>query len=197
MSIDFKTIDALFEKAEKDGRTFLFEHEVYQMLRAAGLKTPRFRFVAKGEVVRAKDLTGFKTSELVLKIVAPTIQHKTDVGGVVFVKNSALAVNAGIRKMMADVPRRFRQWSRPFDPRRNARELSLGAIERDIRGVLLCEKIEFDRFGFGAELLAGIRNSREFGPIVTLGAGGVEVEYMNERIKEGAAASIASAHLLR
>jgi acyl-CoA synthetase (NDP forming) len=197
MAIDFKTIDALFEKAEKDGRTFLFEHEVYQMLRAAGLKTPRFRFVAKGEVVRAKDLTGFKTSELVLKIVAPMIQHKTDVGGVLFVKTSVAAANAGIRKMMADVPPRFRVWSRPFVPRKNAGELTLHGIERDIRGVLLCEKIEFDRFGFGAELLAGIRNSREFGPIVTLGAGGVEVEYMNERIKEGAAASIASAHLLR
>ena len=101
MTIDFKTIDALFEKAEKDGRTFLFEHEVYQMLRAAGLKTPRFRFVAKGEIVRVKDLTGFKTSELVLKIVAPMIQHKTDVGGVAFVENSASGRNfwrgSGIR----------------------------------------------------------------------------------------------------
>jgi acyl-CoA synthetase (NDP forming) len=197
MSIDFQAIDALFDKAEKDGRTFLFEHEVYQMLRAAGFKTPRFRFVAKGEGLRAKDLAGFKSSGLVLKIVAPMIQHKTDVGGVTFIKNSTSAVNAGIRKMMAEVPRRFQVWSRQFDPQRNAGGLTLDGIERDIRGVLLCEKIEFDRFGFGTELLAGIRNSREFGPIVTLGAGGVEVEYMNERIKEGAAASIASAHLLR
>ena len=197
MAIDFKAIDALFDKAEKDGRTFLFEHEVYRMLRAAGLKTPRFRFAAKGEVVRAKDLTGFGSSGLVLKIVAPMIQHKTDVGGVAFVKNTLSAVNAGIRKMMTDVPRRFQVWSRQFDPQRNAGELTLDGIERDIRGILLCEKVEFARFGFGSELLVGIRNSREFGPIVTLGAGGVEVEYMNERIKEGAAASIASAHLLR
>jgi len=197
MAIDYKTIDSLFEKAERDGRAFLFEHEVYGMLRAAGLKTPRFVFIAKGESVRAKHLSDFKASSLVLKIVAPAIQHKTDVGGVAFVENSVSAVGAGIRKMLTEVPGRFKTRSRSLDRHGAASGLTPVEAGRDIRGVLICEKVEFDRFGFGTELLLGIRNTREFGPVITMGAGGVEVEFLNERIKEGQAVSIASAHLLR
>jgi len=39
MTIDFKSIDKIFERAEKDGRAFLFEHEVYQMLKESGFQT--------------------------------------------------------------------------------------------------------------------------------------------------------------
>ena len=197
MAFDFTSIDRLFEKAEAEGRTFLFEHEVYQMLRAAGLRTPRFVFVPKGEAVRAAHLAGFKSRGLVLKIVAPAIQHKTDVGGVAFVGNSVSAVRAGMRKMLAGVPGRFSAWTKAFDRRGAAAKLTPAEAGKDIRGVLICENVEFDKFGFGTELLVGIRNTREFGPVVTVGVGGVEVEYMNERIKDGQAVSIASAQLLR
>ena len=112
------------------------------------------------------------------------------------VKNSAAAVNAGIKKMMAEVPNRFRVWLEEYEKPRTKPPL-LAAVVRDIRGVLVCEKVDYEKFGFGSELLIGVRHSREFGPIVTMGAGGVEVEYLNERIQEGKAASIASAHLIR
>jgi acyl-CoA synthetase (NDP forming) len=96
MTIDFKSIDKIFERAEKDGRAFLFESEVYQMLKGSGFQTPKFKFIKKGQKVQVKDLAGFRTPALVLKIVAPLILHKTDVGGIMFVKNGAAAVNAGI-----------------------------------------------------------------------------------------------------
>ena len=193
---DFASIDRIFEGAEKDNRSFLFEHEVYKMLRKAGLQTPKFLFLPKGIWATQRQLSVFKSSEVVLKVVAPGIQHKTDSGGVMFVERDAASVNAGLGKMISAVPRRFRAW---LKSRGDAGERipSLAEIERDIRGVLICEKVDFARFGFGTELLIGIRNSREFGPVVTMGVGGVEVEYLNERLKEGRAASIASAHLVR
>jgi hypothetical protein len=195
MKIDFKVIDAIFAKAETDGRDFLLEQEVYAMLRAAGIATLKHKFIPKGKNVSPADLAGFKTDGLVLKIVAPLIQHKTDVGGVAFVKGSAGAANAGIKKMTAETPVRFMVWAKTHSPGLPV-GLSEAAVAADIRGVLVCEKVDFEKFGFGSELLLGVRNSREFGPVVTMGPGGVEVEYIGERLKEGTAAAMASAHLL-
>jgi len=197
MKIKFKNIDRIFERAEKDGRNFLLEHEVYRMLRQAGLRTPKFIFVAKGKKIDRADLAGLPSPELVLKVVSPRILHKTDVDGVMFVKNSPAAVNAGCKKMLADVPGKFRDWAGKFEKRGSVRSLSQPAIVEDIRGILVLEKVQYEKFGFGTELLMGIRNSREFGPIITMGAGGAEVEYLSERIQEGKAASIGSAHLFQ
>jgi acyl-CoA synthetase (NDP forming) len=195
MTIDFKAIDRIFAAAEDDGRTSLFEHEVYELLKAAGVAAPRFLFVPRGRRIAARDLAGFKSPELVLKITAPLIQHKTDVGGVVFVKNSPAAVNAAVKAMTAAIPRRFLAWLKE-KKLPEAKGLTAAAVAADLRGVLICEKVSYEKFGFGTELLLGVRHSREFGPVVSLGAGGVEVEYLNARLKEGRAVSMASALLL-
>ncbi len=197
MKINFTKIDKIFEKAEKDGRDFLFEHEVYGMFKEAGVQTPKFIFVAKGKRAGRADLAGLKSPQLVLKVVSPRILHKTDVGGVVFVRNDWNAVHAACQKMLDSVPRKFQAWLKKFKKPGLGRAESREAPGEDIRGILICEKIEYHKFGFGSELLMGIRHSREFGPVVTMGAGGVEVEYLNERIREGRAASIGSAHLLQ
>jgi acyl-CoA synthetase (NDP forming) len=182
--IAFASIDPIFARAERDGRSFLFEHEVYALLRAAGIGVPKTLFVRSGRKVSSRDLAGFAGSEVVLKIVSPLIQHKTDVGGVVFAKRSAAAVNAAIRGMVSDVLGRF---EKP----------AVEDVARSLCGILVCEKVDFDKFGFGTELLVGVRTTREFGPVVTFGAGGVEVEYLNARIKDRQAVAIASAHLLK
>jgi acyl-CoA synthetase (NDP forming) len=195
MTIDFKSIDRIFAAAEKDGRASLYEHEVYRMLRACGLRAPKTLFVPAGRKVAAADLAGFKSEKVVLKITAPMIQHKTDVGGVAFVKKGAAAVNAAVKAMCRDVPDRYLAWLGTKSPA-EADSLTPEIVRADIRGVLICEKVEFEAFGFGQELLLGLRNPREFGPIVSLGGGGVEVEYLNDRLKEGRAVSMASAHLM-
>jgi acyl-CoA synthetase (NDP forming) len=174
-------VERIFERAEKDGRNFLLEHEVYALLGALGIAGPRFFFVKKGERAARKNLSALRSEGVVLKIVSPQIVHKSDVGGVAFVENSPSAVNRTISRMLADVPARL------GEP---------GAAGPDIRGVLVLEKVAFEDLGFGSELLLGIRNSREFGPVVTMGLGGLDVEYVNERLKEKTAAAVASAHLL-
>jgi len=196
MRIDFLKIEKIFREAEKDNRNFLLEYEVYQMLEAAGIQTPRFLFIRKGERAKEKDLAQLASEYVVLKIVAPLIVHKTDVGGVQFVKNDAGTVNDACQRMLEVVPRRFQTWLKQIQKSEKTKDISSEEIERNIHGVLLCEQVAYDKVGFGTELLLGLRNSREFGPVITMGAGGVDVEYLNERLKERKAASISSAHLL-
>jgi len=184
MDIDFKGIERLFESAEYD---HLLEHEVYTLLKLMGIRTPGFLFVEKGDQVSSKDLSYFKTKKLLIKIVSPSIVHKSDVGGVFVAANDADSVNRGIDKMLREVPRRFHKWI--SDKEKN--------VSDEIKGVLICEAVEYEDIGFGSEILLGLRNSREFGPVVSMGIGGVDVEYISKRMKEGKAVSISSPFLLK
>ncbi len=171
-TIDFAAIEKIFKEAAHDS---LLEQEVYAVLQAMGIATPRFSFLPKGQAIQGSDLDHFNSSKLVLKIVSPQIQHKTDVGGVRFVEKEAAAVSRAITEMIRDIPESF---------------------EASIQGTLLLETISYEKVGFGSELLLGLRNSREFGPVVTIGPGGTEVEFLNAKLREGTALAISSAHLL-
>ncbi|MBM3293241.1 MAG: hypothetical protein FJY82_01825 [Candidatus Aminicenantes bacterium] len=163
-------IDRIFEKAEGEGRDRLLEPEVYALLAAAGIRPPRHVFLPAGRPVPAGIMAAFPGEEVVLKVVSPLVQHKTEAGGVAFVPKKASVVKSKMREMAA----------------------SAGG---GLRGYLLVEKVAFEEFGFGTELLVGLRHSREFGPVVSVGAGGTEVEFLGERMAEGQSAAVLSAHL--
>jgi acyl-CoA synthetase (NDP forming) len=196
MKINFEKINSVFKQAEAENRHFLLEHEVYEVLRQVGIKTPRCLFVKKGQSLEEEDLSCFNKFALVVKIVNPYIVHKTDVGGIRFVQRNAAKVNGICKAMMDTIPRRFLDWTKKFPESKKGKKWSLKLIEHETRGFLVCEMVEYDKTGFGTELLMGLRNSREFGPIATIGVGGVEIEYLSERIKEGKAVSIGSPHIL-
>jgi acyl-CoA synthetase (NDP forming) len=196
MKIDFSRINDIFGSAEKDGRNFLLEHEVYKILEIAGIKTPKCTFIQKGKRTNAEDLQMFDGESLVLKIIAPIIVHKTDVAAIQYVKNDVDEINEAIEKMLGYVPGRFHEWIKNFPGSEKKKLWSLAEIERQIWGFLIVEKVEYDKTGFGTELLMGLRNSRDFGPVAMMGVGGVEIEYLSERIQEGKAVSIGSPHIL-
>jgi len=196
MKKNIEKINQIFQQAEEEERNFLLEHEVYHILGAVGIKTPKCIFVKKGQQVREDDLKDFQKYALVLKVLNPYIVHKTDVGGIQFVERSAVKINMTCQTMLQTIPRRFKVWVRKFSDPESKKKWTLKSIEQEIRGFLICEMIEYDKTGFGTELLMGLRNSREFGPIATIGVGGVEIEYLSERIKEGKAVSIGSPHIL-
>jgi len=196
MKIDFDQINDIFHSAEKDNRKFLLEHEVYKILDVAGIKTPKCVFVRKGEQVKAEDLQMFEGESLVLKIIAPIIVHKTDVDGIQFVKNDVHDLDKASEAMLETVPAKFHEWIRNFPESDKKKTWSLEEIKQQILGFLVVEKVEYDKTGFGTELLMGLRNSRDFGPVATMGVGGVEIEYLSERIQEGKAVSIGSPHIL-
>ena len=197
MKTDVAGINAIFEKAEKEGRNFLLEHEVYAVLNRIGVKTPKFFFLKKGDKPDRKKLAVLKSDKVVLKVVCPLIAHKTDVGGVAFVENNAAEVQKACRRMLAEVPGRFQEWNKAFTHEKDGKVYAIEEIEREIRGILVLEKVKFEEAGFGSELLLGLRNTREFGPVVTMGAGGVDVEYLGERLKEGKSVAMRSVHLLK
>ncbi|MBE3130252.1 MAG: acetate--CoA ligase family protein, partial [Acidobacteria bacterium] len=197
MKTNWKRIDRTLEAAERDGRNFLLEHEVYEVLEKAGIPAPRHVFVPAGQAVGRKDLIGLGTDQVVLKIVSPLIIHKSDVGGVAFIKPDAASVNKACASMLRTVPLRYVEWEKRGRGHGGAGQpSSLKAVRESIRGFLVAEKVAFDNAGFGSEILLGLRNSRDFGPVLTMGNGGLDVEYMSERLREGRAVAIASAHLL-
>jgi len=197
MKTDWKKAQRILEAAERDGRYFLLEPEVYDVLAEAGIPAPRHVFVPAGRTAGRKDLTGLGTGVVVLKVVSPLIVHKSDVGGVAFVKADSASVNKACASMLRNVPLRYVEWEKKARGRGAAgAPSSPKAVRASIRGFLVAEKVAFDNVGFGSEILLGLRNSRDFGPVLTMGSGGLDVEYMNERLREGKAVAIASAHLL-
>ncbi len=181
----YRFIENIFLTAEKEGREHLLEPEVYALFEALGLKVPRFVFVPIDKMPSSVTLRRLRTSEVVVKIVSPVILHKTDVGGVRFVPNDVRKLRETMASMMEEVPRSWLRWVSLKPERSKEMEgLDKRTVRDSIKGFLLVEKIAFDRIGFGEELLFGLRHTRDFGPLVTVGVGGVDVEYVSTRLKE-------------
>jgi acyl-CoA synthetase (NDP forming) len=184
MKTNWKRSVRLLEKAEGEGRNFLLEPEVYGLLKDAGIAVPRHIFLPVGKAVTRTGLKELRAGSVVIKIVSPLIVHKSDVGGVAFAKADAAAVKKACAAMLRTVLGRS-----PGKEKKTLRQ--------SIRGFLVVEKVAFEDVGFGSEILLGLRNSRDFGPVLTVGGGGLDVEYMNERLKDGKALAIASVPLLK
>ena len=165
-------INDIIRTAHSEGRSSLFEHEVYRLLAVAGIaSTPRHEVVAGGAEPTDELLASFPGSRVVVKIVSGSIAHKSDVGGVAVVANQPAAVRAACKGMLAALS------------------------QQDIAGVMLTEFIEADAAGSGSELLVGLRNTREFGMILTAGIGGVDTELFAGGSRRGQAVVSASTAL--
>jgi acyl-CoA synthetase (NDP forming) len=146
-----RTPREIVEAARRDGRSFLLEPEGYELLAGLGIPAPRAFVVPKGEPVPASRLDELPGSDVIVKIVSPTIVHKSDVGGVALVAKTPEAVVAAIRKMEERIP------------------------SAAILGYLVAEKIEHEASP-GGELLVGMRWLPDFGPVVSVGFGGIASE---------------------
>ncbi len=195
MKPNVRRVERVFEAAEKDGRAFLLEPEVYEVLRLAGIPAPRHFFLPAGARAGRKDLVGLGSASVVVKVVSPLIVHKSDVGGVEFVPADPASVNRACARMLRNVPLRYLSFERAARPAGADLAPGLREVRASVRGFLVMEKVAFENVGFGSEILLGVRASREFGPVVTMGSGGLDVEYMAERLRDGRAAVLSSASL--
>ena len=162
-------IKDIFRKAHNEGRSSLFEHEVYRLLAAAGIaSTPRHEVVANETELADELLASFAGSRVVVKVVASDIAHKSDVGGVAIVAKQPAAVQAACKSMREKLS------------------------DHDLAGLMLTEFIEADAPGAGNELLVGLRNTREFGMILSAGVGGVDTELYAAGSRRGQAVVSAS-----
>lgn len=123
-----------------------------RLLRGKGLTPPASAFGATAEeaAMAAADI-GFP---VVLKIVSPQASHKTEVGGVSLNLGDKDAVIAAANEMAA---------------RLNAADPSA-----QIDGYLVQEMVS------GTEVILGVREDPQFGPVMVVGLGGILVEAMRD-----------------
>jgi len=197
--INFTGLTDLFSKAVKENRNFLYEYEVYDFIRLFGAKTvPQYLVVPKDARLDPDALNSLPGEQVVIKVVSPHIVHKSDVGGVCIISKTQKDVLSAIRRMSHEIPDKLvaiieqRREQAPL-LYRNLKGTNLrDAIFENIHGVVLCQYMQPDSEKFGNELLISLRNSREFGMIISAGLGGTDTELYAERFKKGQAIVSAS-----
>ena len=159
MSFDRTRVSNLLANARHRAAGVLTEPEGMDLLEAAGIPVPRRLMLAGSADAARLDPPPFPGARAVLKVVSPKILHKTEASGVVFLDNTPGALRAGL----AGMERRF--------------------AGQDVDGFLLMEFVPH-RAEPGHELLLGMRWTADFGPVVTLGAGGIHTEFLAQSIRE-------------
>jgi predicted CoA-binding protein len=134
------------------------------------ISPPHHVFLHPEDLISEEALAQFPGDQVVLKIVSPDIVHKTEANGIVFVRKDYETVRTEIDRLIA----RHRDAA-------------------DVHGVLVVEFVERVRPGFGNELFVGIRATREFGPVVAAGLGGIDTEFLSDKMRPGIAVAKASA----
>ena len=201
--INFEAITELFRSALQEKRHFLYEYEVYSLLAKSGAETPpKSIFLPRGGRASEEELTVLPGDKVVLKIVSSTIIHKTEVRGVRVVGKDPNVIRSAVRRMLYEVPENYASWCQknpdtaPEVYRGLAGEVLVTAITRDIQGILMVQFMPPDSGAFGNELIVGLRNTREFGIIISAGLGGTDTELYAERFRKGQAIVAASCELI-
>ncbi|NOT01987.1 MAG: indolepyruvate oxidoreductase subunit beta [Phycisphaerales bacterium] len=167
-----REIDGLLNETRRQGRVQLFEHEVYRIVELAGAISPaRHVFLPDGTFIEPAELARMAGERVVLKLVSPDVVHKTEAGGVAFVSKDVVAVRRAVERMTDDAK----------------------ALAQAVAGVLVVEFVEEAGHGLGSELFVGIRQTREFGPVIAAGLGGVDTEYLATAMRAGVAVAKAAA----
>ena len=197
-AVDFASIEDILLAAHRQGRRSLYEHECYDLLSSTGAEAaPAHRLIEPGARPTRADLEEISSDRVVLKVVSPDIVHKTEARGVRIVAREIGAVEAAFELMQREVPEAYagyltgRSGDRPAALAGLAGKGLRRRIADRIAGTLLCSFVEPDDRGFATELFVGIRATDEFGPIISAGLGGVEMEVMAKRSRPGAAIAIA------
>jgi acyl-CoA synthetase (NDP forming) len=169
MSLDRPRLAALLAAARHRDLGVLTEPEGMDLLAAAGVPTPRRLVLAGSPEAEAALRAGspLPGRRAVLKVVAPAILHKTEAGGVAVVENTPAAIRAAVTAM----EERF--------------------AGQAVDGYLLAEFVEH-RAEPGHELLLGMRWTADFGPVVTLGPGGIHTEFLARSLRDDRALALLS-----
>ncbi len=146
----------LAQQALAEGRAWLGEPEAKQVLSAYGIPVVATRRAATPDeaALQAAEIGGL----VALKILSPDITHKTGVGGVAL----DLAGPGAVRDAAEDMLRRVRQ-ARP---------------EARLEGFAVQPMV---RRPGAHELIVGMTNDAQFGPVLLVGHGGTAVETINDR----------------
>lgn len=194
LTVAYQAITDVFQNAVSEQRHFLYEYEVYTLLSLSGAETPpKYAFLPRNGKPADEEVTALPGDKTVLKIVSPTIVHKTEVGGVRIIPKTPDKVRSAVRRMLSEVPERYAAWlehcpSATPKPYQGLVGAALqNAIAGDLKGVLQVQFMSPDSSSFGNELIVGLRRTREFGMVISAGLGGTDTELYAERFRKGQA----------
>ena len=194
LTVAYEPITELLRNAYAEGRQFLYEYEVYNLLSLSGSETPpKCSFIPRNARLADEEAMAMPGDKAVLKIVSPTIIHKTEVGGVRIVPKTPDKVRSAVRRMLSEVPERYAEWieRHPSGAPKSYRGLEGAALQNaiasDLKGVLQVQFMPPDSEAFGNELIVGLRRTREFGMVISAGLGGTDTELYAERFRKGQA----------
>ena len=145
-------VKKIFEETIQTSHKVITEETSKSILKTYGVKVPPYALATSAEdaVKQAKKI-GFP---LVMKVVSPQILHKTDVGG----------VKVGIDNV-ADVKKTFTDMYGRLSKKKGV----------EVKGILLEKMVPK-----GVELIVGIQNDPQFGPMIMAGLGGVMTEVFKD-----------------
>jgi acyl-CoA synthetase (NDP forming) len=152
-------VERLIRTARDRGETMLTEMDGYAVLEAVGIPTPERKFV-RSAAEAADAARSLSSARLVIKAVSPSIAHKTDVGAV------AIADRESVGGVVGEMAHRLGEY--------------------DVRGFMLAEHVGHES-GPAGELLVGLRWTDEFGPVCTVGVGGIHTEFFAREMPAGLA----------
>ena len=148
--MDNSNIKSIFEDAFKNKTKVITEEKAKDILISYDIKVPRFALV--NEIENAVKEANSIGYPLVAKIVSPQILHKTDVGGVkIDLKNEE-----DVRSAFNDMYERLSK-------------------EYDVKGILLEKMVPK-----GVEIIVGLQNDAQFGPVIMVGLGGIFTELFKD-----------------
>lgn len=153
---DIAGASLILAAARRAGRTVLTTRESKAILNAFHIPTTQAILARTAdEAMLAAEILGFPVA---LKISAPALTHKTDVGGVRLNVRSVQATGQQAQEM--------------FDRVRAAYP------DTEVEGVTVEPMAEV---GHARELLVGVTRDPVFGPVIAFGMGGVAVEVLRDR----------------
>jgi acyl-CoA synthetase (NDP forming) len=130
----------------------LDEQQGKKVLAFYGLPVPRFREIrAEADMLPAAALIGYPA---VLKILSPTLHHKTEGGGVLLALQNTAEIREGADRLRGRFPDLFQPGG----------------------ATLLVEEM----IGEGIEVLLGMTRDPHFGPLLVVGLGGILVEVLKD-----------------
>jgi len=143
----------IIRKAREEGRKILTEIEAKEMLMEAGIVCTDTRLaVTKDEAVNLSEEMGYP---VVLKISSVDITHKSDAGGVKVNLNNKAEVEKAFDDIMCSC--------------------RAGYPDADIEGIAVQPMAEA-----GTEIIMGMIQDNQFGPVLMFGLGGVLVEILKD-----------------
>ncbi len=143
----------IFDEVRADGRQTIGDAEARDILQAYGIRIPASKLATTAEeAVEIAEEIGYP---VVMKITSPDILHKTDIGGIKLGIASATDVRDAFDLLVYRATR--------YIP------------EAEIWGCLVQEMVRR-----GKEVIVGMNNDPQFGPLMMFGLGGIYVEALKD-----------------